>query len=322
VVRVELDGSFNWFDRTFNDGTLEGITQPNLGGSATDAHVDVGTASFGLGLGLTNAITIFGGIPVIRTRVQTVTPPESSPQVNDRILTFRGDAEFGAALTVVDGWDRGKKRGGFRTAVSGLVRVPTGSSFRNDRLLGIGTSQGQTDVQVNLTADVGSGALGARLTGFYNHQLPATVTMLVIPPDQPLISPGSLAQVRRDPGDIVSLGIEPFYRLARTFAVQAGLTHAARSTDQISYATPADSVPGVDPGVLGIDSKVNATTLSLGVTYSNPGGLRPGGKGLPVDATWSYERILWEGGGRTPDSHVVRASLQLYFGLWNKPLPK
>jgi hypothetical protein len=318
VVRVELDGSFNWFDQQFEDGTLS-----NLGGPTTDAHADVGTASFGLGLGLTNAITVFGRIPVVRTRVQSVdTSSLSGTGVSDRPRIFRGEGEFGAAVTLLDGWDRGTKRGGFRTAVSGLVRFPTGASAGNDRLLDIGTGEGQSDVQLNVTADLGAGSLGARLTGSYNHQLPATIVMFVIPPDQPLIGPGSFTEVRRDPGDVITLGVQPFYRLARTFAFQAGLEHWSRSADQVSYATPADSVPGVDPGVLGLDSKVNATTLSLGITYSNPGGLRRGGKGLPVDATWSYERILWEGGGRTPDSHLVRASLQLYFGLWYKPSPR
>ncbi len=42
----------------------------NLGALATDAHADVGTGFLGLSLGLTGPITIFGRIPLVRTRVQ------------------------------------------------------------------------------------------------------------------------------------------------------------------------------------------------------------------------------------------------------------
>jgi hypothetical protein len=72
----------------------------------------------------------------------------------------------------------------------------------------------------------------------------------------------------------------------------------------------------VDPSVLAEASKANATVLSVGITYANPGGLRPGGTGLPVDASWSYERVLRAGGGRVPDSHRLAGRFRVYFGLW------
>jgi hypothetical protein len=112
------------------------------------------------------------------------------------------------------------------------------------------------------------------------------------------------------------LSVHPFYRLARTFALDVGLDHWSRGTDSYSYADPAQALPGIDANVLAVDSKGNATLLSLGVTYANPGSLRPGGTGLPVDATWSYQRVLRASGVRVPDSHAVRASLKVYFGLW------
>lgn len=477
VVRVELDGSLDAFDQRFHDGHLESyaadLASPalgsdripllantdatigriignssyriNLGAYATDAHAAVGTGFFGLALGLTNGISIFGRIPYVRTRVQSFTaldptaadgglnpgaiqqlpfftefdaalgtlssklaagdydanptqkalaqatladatslradlfgvladPTTASPalptttsgagtaltariaalqatlssglnvtgftlgpalpqtpltkeQLPDLLgrldlresqspVSFRGDAEVGAAMTLVDRWDRAGHRGGLRAAVSGLVRLPTGRRELSDRLLDIGTGEGQTDIQVDLVTDIGGGPIGARLTGSYVRQLPADISTRVTSPDQPLVGPDRLALVRWDPGDIIALGIRPFYRLARTFALQVGVQHWSRGADAASYATPADAIPGVDAGILATDSKVNATQLSVGITYSNPGGLRPGGKGLPVDASWSYERVLRSGGGRTPDTHAVRGSFKVYFGLW------
>jgi hypothetical protein len=231
-------------------------------------------------------------------------------------VTFRGDAETGAAFTLVDRWDRGQHRGGFRVALSGLVRLPTGQRERNDRLLAIGTGDGQTDIQADFVADIGAGPFGARLSGSYVRQLPANVLTRVSAPSQPFVGADRLALVRWDPGDIISVGVRPFYRLARTLAFQTGLEHWIRRTDRFSYASPADALPGIDPNILAQESKANATTLTLGITYANPGGLRRGGTGLPVDATWSYQRVLWAGGGRVPDTHRVTASFRTYFGVW------
>jgi hypothetical protein len=481
VVRVELDGSLERFDRRFGDGHLEPYAADfsssalgsdripfladadtrigriignssyriNLGALSTDAHADVGAGFLGLSLGLTSRITIFGRIPLVRSRVQsrmelnpasadaglnpgqadqlaffgefdgalttlsnklaagdydgnptqralaqaTLTdgtalradlfglladPSTASPAlpitaspagtaINGRItalqntlassldvpgftltpelpqepmsqadlvqmlssptgpfrlrldessVTFRGDSEAGAALTLVDSWDRGARRGGFRVALSGLVRLPTGREKSIDRPLSLGTGDGQTDVQVDLVTDVGAGQFGARITGTYVRQLPADILTRVTRPSQPFAGLDRVAMVHWDPGDIISLGVRPFYRLARTLAFQAGLEHWTRSTDRFSYVSAADALPGIDPNILAEQSKTNATLLSVGITYANPGGLRPGGRGLPVDASWAYERVLRAGGGPVPDSHRVAARFRAYFGVW------
>ena len=477
TFRVELDGSIETYDRHFRNGERESyssdLSSPalgsdripmlsdadgrigriignsayrlNLGALTTDAMADVGTGFLGLGLGLTNRITVFGRIPLVRTRVQskydlssttadgglnpggdtqlpffqdfdvalttlaskiaagdydanpatralaeatlvdattlradlfglladtaTASPviptttsgaggavlarvtalqttlassldvpdftlaPTLPPapldenglrqvltgplalRIDESKVTFRGDAEVGAAFTLIDSWDRGSRRGGFRTAISGLVRLPTGVRDQSDRPLDIGTGDGQTDVQVDLVTDLGAGGLGARVAGSYVRQLPSNVQLRVAPPGV-LVGPDRLAFVRRDPGDIVAFTVQPFFRLARTFALQAGIQHWSRKVDQVSYRSPADALPGVDPSVLAQETAANATMLSVGFTYANLGRLRPGGSGLPVDAGWTYERILRSGNGRVPNAHRVRARLRMYFGLW------
>jgi hypothetical protein len=72
----------------------------------------------------------------------------------------------------------------------------------------------------------------------------------------------------------------------------------------------------VDAAVLAEDSKATATTLGFGITYSSLGRLRPGGRGLPVDASWSYERVVRATGGIVPDRNAMRARLRFYFGLF------
>jgi hypothetical protein len=56
--------------------------------------------------------------------------------------------------------------------------------------------------------------------------------------------------------------------------------------------------------------------LGIGITYSNQGSLRPGGQGLPIDASWGYQRVVHASGGLVPDAHTFRAQLRLYFGLF------
>ncbi|MDQ3208373.1 MAG: hypothetical protein M3Q37_07155 [Gemmatimonadota bacterium] len=478
TVRVELGGSLETFDRRFRDGLREpygaDLSSPalgsdriqsladadarigrvignpgyrlNLGTLTSDVLADVGKGTFGLGLGLTNRITIFGRIPLVRTRVQSTLalnpatadaglnpgetgqlpffqqfdaalstlssklaagdynanpaqrtlaeatlaegtalrsdlfglladPATASPvvptatsgtgaavltrieglqntlasslsvpgfaadpvlpadplgddglrqllsgplalRVGQSRVTFRGDAEAGAAVTLFDRWDRGPRRGGFRTAVSGLVRFPTGIREQPDRPLDIGTGNAQTDIQVDLVTDLGAGALGARLAGTYVRQLPANVVARVAPPSQPFVGPERAAMVRRNPGDIIAIDVRPFYRLARTLALQAGIQYWNRTADQVTYASPAEALPGIDPSVLAEGTAANATLLSGGLTYSNPGRFRPGGSGLPVDASWSYERVLRSKKGLVPNTHRVQASLKMYFGLW------
>ena len=477
TFRVELDGWIETFDRRFRNGVQESygaeLSSPalgsdriplladadarvgriignpgyrlNLGALTTDAMADVGTGFLGLGLGLTNRITIFGRIPLVRTRVQTTMtldpaaadaglnpgqagqlpffqnfdaalslltdklaageydgvpatralavatlaeanalrddlfglladPVTASPVVptatsgsggavlgrvatlqstlassldvpgftlapslppaplgedglrqlltgplalrmDEATVTYRGDAEVGAAVTLVDRWDRDARRGGFRAAVSALVRLPTGVRERSDRPLDIGTGDGQTDIQLDLTTDLGAGSFGARVAGSYVRQLPSSIQQRVAAPGV-LAGSDRLSVVRRDPGDIIAVSVQPFFRLARTFALQAGLQHWSRKTDGVSYRSPGDALPGVDPGVLAEGTAANATVLSAGMTYANQGRLRPGGTGLPVEASWGYERVLRSGNGLVPNAHRVRGQFRMYFGLW------
>ncbi|HET9725842.1 MAG TPA: hypothetical protein VFP28_02930 [Gemmatimonadales bacterium] len=231
-------------------------------------------------------------------------------------LTFRGDAEAGLALTLVDRWDRAGHLGGFRAAVEGLVRFPTGRLARPDRVLGLGTGDGQTDLEARITADLGGGRWGLRAEGDYTRQLPADYIIRVALPTQPLAGLDRLSAVRRDPGDIVSVAVRPFFRLAPSIALQGHATYWSRGADEVSYLTVDDEIPGVDASVLAEDSKATATTLGFGVTYSSLGRLRPGARGLPVDASWSYERVVRATGGLVPDRHAMRARVRFYFGLF------
>jgi hypothetical protein len=257
--------------------------------------------------------------PVTADDVESVISDPLGPiglQTGESQVTFRGDAEAGGAVTIADRWDRGGRRGGFRAAAEGLVRFPTGVRARTDRLLAVGTGDGQTDVELRGVVDLGTGNVGVRLEGGYNRQLAGDVLERVAAPSQPFPARSLLASVRLDPGDVTTLAVRPFFRLARTFAFIGSLERWSKGMDAVEYRSEADAIPGVDASVLAQDTDASATLVSFGVSYSNPGALRPGGTGLPVDAGWTYERIVSASGGIVPDTHRIRARLRLYFDVW------
>jgi hypothetical protein len=278
----------------------------------TTLGTDLGVGGFSAGPALPAA-------PVTADNVESAVTDPFGPiglQTGESEVTFRGDAEAGVAVTIADRWDRGGRRGGFRAAAEGLVRFPTGVRARTDRLLAVGTGDGQTDVELRGVVDLGSGNVGVRLEGGYNRQLAGDVLERVAPPSQPFPARSLLASVRLDPGDVTTLAVRPFFRVARTLALIGSLERWSKGLDAVAYRSEADAIPGVDATVLAQESDASATVVGFGVTYSNPGALRPGGTGLPVDAGWTYERVVSASGGIVPDTHRIRARLRLYFEIW------
>ncbi len=227
-------------------------------------------------------------------------------------LRFRGDAELGAAYTLVDRWDHGGQPGGVRVAFTGLLRLPTGMRDRPDRLLDIGSGQGQTDLELGVVTDFSKQHVGVRVTGTYTKQFATDINTRVTAPTQPLAGPERLTTVRWKPGDILALGARPFFRLARTLAIQASAAYWRHATDDFSYASSANAIAGVDANVLAVGSKASATSLGFGMTYANLGGYSAGGKGLPIEASWLFEKVASSGEGRVVAVQQVRASLRIY----------
>ena len=267
----------------------------------------------------------FTAVPVLPTETATseafvtaLADPNGpiATRPGETLITFRGDAEAGLAVTLVDRWDQGTHRGGFRAAVEGLVRFPTGRVAQSDRVLTLGTGDGQTDVEGRVTADLGGGRWGLRAEGMYNRQFADDYLVRVAPQTQPLAPVDRLSAVRRDPGDVVSVAVRPFFRLAPTFAIQGTAILWRRGEDAVSYLTPDDEIPGVDAAVLAEGTKASATVLGIGLTYSSPGRFREGGTGMPVDASWTYERIVRASDGIVPDRHAFRARFRAYFRLF------
>ncbi len=112
---------------------------------------------------------------------------------------------------------------------------PRGVRARTDRVLALGTGDGQTDVEVRGVVDLGAGNVGVRLEGGYNRQLAADVVERVAPPLQPFPARSLLANVRLDPGDVTTLAVRPFFRLARTVAIIGSVERWSKGVDAAEY---------------------------------------------------------------------------------------
>ena len=107
-------------------------------------------------------------------------------QTGESEVMYRGDAEAGLAVTIADRWDRGRGAGRLPRCRRGAGPLSHRRARRGtDRLLAIGTGDGQTDVELRGMMDLGSGNFGVRLEGGYNRQLAADVADRVAPPPSP-----------------------------------------------------------------------------------------------------------------------------------------
>jgi hypothetical protein len=232
-------------------------------------------------------------------------------------LSQRGDAEVGAVWTVIDRWNEDAHGTGLRAAISGVARLGTGFPERADHFLDLGTGTGHAAFGGSLTTDLGFGPFGARLTGGYLRQLAANDVLRVTPADQPYAPFSQIRTLRVDPGDILTFGAHPFFRLVPALAIQMGVDHWRQGNEQVAYLTAADSIPGIPASVLALDSKIGVTTFSAGLTYARPGASKAGDTSLPFDAQWTFEQVIAGSGGRVRKTQTVRAGARLYLRLFH-----
>jgi hypothetical protein len=119
-----------------------------------------------------------------------------------------------------------------------------------------------------------------------------------------------------NPGDQVRIGIAPFIRLARAFGVVGSAVWLNQGTDDVRYATAADSVPGVPSSLLSEGTGASRFLMSIGVTYSSPGTRADGTAGLPIDAGWRWETTVASSGGIATSWSAIVFFAQVYAKLW------
>jgi hypothetical protein len=230
-------------------------------------------------------------------------------------LNLLGDIEAGISYGLVDNWNRGAKLGGFRAAVTGTVRFPTGQLDRPENFLDVGTGTGHFAARVTGSVDLGSGRWGARIIGGYEFGFPATLVRRVSGPFQPIAFASRTTEVQREPGDLLEFSAAPFFRLAPALAITGGVRLRHRTKDVVSYAN--DSLPGVDPAVLADETEWSLAEFQAGVVYVAPAAIDITRKGLPVEASWIIEGPLSESGGIVAKERTMRLLLRVFMKFFD-----
>jgi hypothetical protein len=305
VLRAEVGGALASADQRYNDGEREDVL-----GDPSDAFQSRGELRLGLAAGVLGNVTAFAAAPFVRTRTR------SGADIQGATVFLSGDAEVGAVLTAIDGWDPAERAGGLRLAARGTLRLPSAGDPPLDEPLALRPGDGQTDVEVDAALDFGRGAIGARATARYTLQLASTrETRVQSPADPPDLS-APIASVNLDPGDEVALGIRPFLRLAPGLALTGRMEYLSRGEDQANYE--GTGVPGIDASVLETGTRRTAFIVGGGVSYVSPlAQARPSPR--PVDAFLEVVGVAGSGEGLVPAAISVNIGLRMRFRVWGAP---
>jgi hypothetical protein len=249
--------------------------------------------------------------------INTGGPFEVFPPIESRISRM-GDMDVGAIYTLVDRFDRPGRTGGFRFAVAGLLRLPTGQRDNPNSLLDVGTGNGRYEVGAYGTADLGAGRVGTRLSGGYLLRLPALRVRRVGDVSAPYAGINMLTNVRENAGDILSGGARPFFRLVRNVAIHGMVDYTRIGADVVAYNSPADAIPGIAASALANGSR-SSLAVGGGVTYVGRAAHeceRGRRCGWPIDAAWNYSTVVSGTGGRVVKFRTTTLEIRWYQRLW------
>jgi hypothetical protein len=302
MFRFEVDGSFAYANERFNDGRKE-----SLGAPTGTAQVSTGTGAFTLGIGLTRGLSIFGRLPFVSSWWrQTATDTSISNTGGDSKRTGIGDIDAGAVYTFIDHWNADAARG-MRLAVTGTFRFPTGDVALPTDPFGVSLGAGTPAIGMGIAYDLGGGTFGARLSAAYLLQMSGNFTRRI---------DSTTTDVTVNPGDQIRIGIAPYYRLARALGIVGSAAWLNQGTDDVQYATAADSVPGVPASALAEGTGASRLLLSIGLTYSSSGQHADGTGGVPLDAGWRWETTVASSGGIATKWSAIIFFARIYAKIW------
>lgn len=227
-----------------------------------------------------------------------------------------GDIELGASYLLLNRFDRTAGGMQVRAALQGTLRLRTSQLDNPNRFFDLGTGDRQPDAEVAVVTDLAQGRGALRISGWYTRQFAGNQQRRIGPPDQPIQELRTLAALRKDPGDVVGIGVFPAYRFTREFAFLAGAEWWSRGEDSYAFAEGQSPLEGLDPQALAAESGASALTLRAGLTLSHSGSRSNSGPGAPIAASVTWERVVAASGGRVPKMESIRAMLRIYSRLW------
>ncbi len=243
------------------------------------------------------------------------TTASSYASLSNSKRTGIGDVQVGVVYTAIDHWNADAAKG-MRLAATATVRLPTGDVALPTDPFGVSLGAGTTGLDMGVVFDLGGGTFGARLSASYLLQFPGDFTRRVGSPLDALVPIGATADVRVNPGDQLRLGVAPYVRMARALGLVGSVAWVNQGSDDVEYATAADSVPGVPASVLSEGTDASRLLLSIGLTYSSSGQRADGTGGVPIDAGWRWETTVASSGGIATKWSAIVFFARIYAKIW------
>lgn len=194
----------------------------------------------------------------------------------------------------------------------GGARLSTGRAPRAAYLLDQGSGDGQPDIELGGTIEAGRNRIGVRADALFTMQLSGTVLERPGSRDQLLRTARSESLFSRNPGDLITITIQPFFRVVSHLAITGLVQHQRRGADDLAWADPAQAIEGLDLGTLVSGSGANATRIGLGLSYVHDGLSREGILRMPVEAGFSIERTVSSSRGVVTTPLTTRMVFRVY----------
>ncbi len=232
----------------------------------------------------------------------------------DKPLVALGDMEGGITAELIQ-HGRAGDPSWLGLWLQGVGRLRTGQLPRPQYLLDQGTGDRQIDAEVAGILELGRHRLGLRAEGRYTIQLASDRFTRVASRDQLLVPAYRRAAVRRDPGDILTITAQPFFRVAPRLALAGLVSYRRRGADATRYVTGQTPVAGAAANLLDGGTASDATIIGLGFSYVHDGRHRDGILRMPVEAGLSIERTVFSGSGVVPARLTSRLVFRVYKAL-------
>lgn len=272
-----------------------------------------GTLGGALGVGGFTALPALPADPLGAAGVATLlTHPRGFGYLPTQELprTALGDLELGATMELIRRGAPGDAQW-FALWGQAVARLGTGTAADPRYLLDQGSGDGQTDVDLAMSVELGRGRFGLRAEGAYTLQLAGTLEARIGAREQLLLPASRTATIHRNPGDVVRLTVRPFYRIVPHLAVTGLAQVERRGRDAVRYADGGE-LPGVPASLLADGSAADAVRVGLGLSYAHDGVHRDGAVRMPVEAGFSLERTIASGRGVMPTPLTTRIMLRVY----------
>ena len=230
-----------------------------------------------------------------------------------------GDVEAGLSLQPFDSFRRETAGGGpwlpLRLRLDALWRFPTGSAPVPRRLTDLGTGDGQADLELRSTVDVGFGdRLWLSLFGGYTIQFDAELQRLLTSPEVPIQIGARVATVSWDPGDVLRLAVLPRVNLTRAITF-SGIFMLVRHQRDVVTATDSQAET-FNPADLEEGTEFTAHTLGFAARYSSTDWHGARRSGLPVEVELRYTRTVSARDGFVPQRNTWELGLRYYQSIF------